>query len=88
MTDMTPIADDTAATLTFGLLRDAYLDLAQTLLRIEQGSARDLLQAIEKRAALRLSALEDEIFTDPLEQTALAMAASPVLAVLREAQAA
>lgn len=86
MTDMTPIADDAATTMTFGLLRDAYLDLAQTLLRIEEVSARDLLQAIEKRAALRLTALEDEVLKDPLEQTALAIAAAPVLAVLREAQ--
>lgn len=86
MTDMTPIADDAATTMTFGLLRDAYLDLAQTLLRIEEVSARDLLQAIEKRAALRLNALEDEVLKDPLEQTALAIAAAPVLAVLREAQ--
>ena len=86
MTDMTPIADDTAATMTFGLLRDAYLDLAQTLLRIEEVPARDLLQAIEKRATLRLTTLEGEILTDPLEQTALAIAAAPVLAVLREAQ--
>lgn len=86
MNDMTPIADDAATTMTFGLMRDAYLDLAQTLLRIEEVPARELLHAIEQRAALRLTSLEHDVLKDPHEQTVLAMAAGPVLAVLREAQ--
>ncbi|MBE7196884.1 MAG: hypothetical protein INR70_03660 [Parafilimonas terrae] len=85
MTNMTPIADEAATRFAFSLLRSAYLDLAQTLLRIEAEPARELLQAVEHRVVYRLGALAQ---TDPdiiPQETALAAAAGQVQAVLRDA---
>ncbi|MEL6063445.1 MULTISPECIES: hypothetical protein [unclassified Methylobacterium] len=86
MTNMTPIADEAATRFAFSLLRSAYLDLAQTLLRIEAEPARELLQAVEHRIVYRLGSLAR---TDPdavPEETALSVAAGQVRAVLRDAQ--
>jgi hypothetical protein len=86
MTDMTPIADEAAARLAFSLMRGAYLDLAQTLLRIEEEPARELLQGVEHRIAYRLGHLGQDLPDEAPQQTAIAMAAGRVRAVLREAQ--
>ncbi|MFC6051119.1 hypothetical protein ACFPYM_25090 [Methylobacterium hispanicum] len=87
MTDMTPIAAEAAARLAFSLMRSAYLDLAQTLLRMEEGPARALLQGVEHRIAYRLGYLGEGIPEDAPQKTAIATAAGRVRAVLREAQA-
>ena len=88
MTDMTPTVDDTAAAMTFGLLRDAYLELASAILRIDEAPARELLEAVETRTTLRVTSLGHDLLKDPRERVALATAATPVLCVLREAQTA
>lgn len=85
MTDMTPIADEAAARLAFSLMRGAYLDLAQTLLRIEEGPARELLQGVENRIVFRLGHLGRGLPDGAPQQTAIASAAGRVRAVLREA---
>ncbi|QGY03008.1 hypothetical protein MMSR116_14790 [Methylobacterium mesophilicum SR1.6/6] len=87
MTDMTPIADEAATRFAFSLLRSAYLDLAQTLLRIDADPARELLQAVEHRIAYRLGSLAADHGDGRVEDSALALAAGQVRAVLREAQA-
>ncbi|WP_287082438.1 hypothetical protein [Methylobacterium sp.] len=46
MTDMTPIADEAATRLAFGLMRSAYLDLARTLRSIEKEPANELLGCV------------------------------------------
>lgn len=86
MTDMTPIADEAATRFAFSLLRSAYLDLAQTLLRIEAEPARELLQAVEHRIAYRLGSLAQDAADGGPQETALAVAAGQVRAVLRDAQ--
>jgi|GraSoiStandDraft_9_1057307.scaffolds.fasta_scaffold1008449_1 hypothetical protein len=86
MTDMTPIADEAATRFAFSLLRSAYLDLAQTLLRIEAEPARELLQAVEHRIAYRLGSLAQDESDGAPQETALAVAAGQVRAVLRDAQ--
>ncbi|MCJ2017809.1 hypothetical protein MKK84_10305 [Methylobacterium sp. E-065] len=85
MNTMTPIADEAATRFAFSLLRSAYLDLAQTLLRIEAEPARELLQGVEHRIAYRLGSLA-RIESDAVPgETALAVAAGQVQAVLRDA---
>lgn len=86
MTDMTPIADETATRFAFSLLRSAYLDLAQTLLRLEEEPARALLESVEHRIAYRLGALAQTNPDAVPEQPALAVAAGQVQAVLRDAR--
>lgn len=86
MTDMTPIADETATRFAFSLLRSAYLDLAQSLLRIDEEPARALLEAVEHRITYRLGALAQTDPDDIPEQPALAVAAAQVQAVLRDAR--
>jgi hypothetical protein len=86
MTDMTPIADEAATRFAFSLLRSAYLDLAQTLLRIDAEPARELLQAVEHRITYRLGSLATDHGDGRVEETALALAAGQVRAVLRDAQ--
>ncbi|MCJ2053170.1 hypothetical protein [Methylobacterium sp. J-070] len=88
MTVMSPIAEDTATRFAFSLLRSAYLDLAQTLLRIDADPARELLQAVEHRIAYRLGALATDEVDGTEKETALARAAGQVQTVLRDAQAA
>ena len=83
MTDMTPIADEAATRFAYSLMRSAYLDLAQTLLRIDAEPARELLQAVEHRIAYRLGSLATD---DVAGESALNVAAGQVRAVLREAQ--
>jgi hypothetical protein len=87
MTDMTPIADEAATRFAFSLLRSAYLDLAQTLLRIDAEPAREVLQAVEHRIAYRLGSLASSDADGRVEDSALAIAAGQVRSVLREAQA-
>ena len=86
MTDMTPIADEAATRFAFSLLRSAYLDLAQTLLRIDAEPARELLQAVEHRIAYRLGSLATDDPDGAPQETALAAAAGQVRSVLRDAQ--
>ena len=86
MTDMTPIADEAATRFAFSLLRSAYLDLAQTLVRIDAEPARELLQAVEHRIADRLGALARDDINGLAGETALSAAAGQVRAVLRDAQ--
>ena len=86
MTDMTPIADEAATRFAFSLLRSAYLDLAETLRRIEAEPARDLLQAVEHRIAYRLGSLAEHEPESGRSDSALAAAVAQVRAVLREAQ--
>ena len=86
MTDMTPIADETATRLAFSLMRGAYLDLAQMLRRIEDEPARELLETVENRIAYRLGSLGQGFPEDAPQQSAIATAAGRVRAVLREAQ--
>ncbi|MGU3537355.1 hypothetical protein [Methylobacterium sp. A54F] len=88
MTDMTPIAEDAAAKVAFDLLREAYLDLAQMLLRIEEEPARELLKNVEQLTSLKLSCLDHASLAGTAEQAAVAMAAQPVQDVLRAAHAA
>jgi hypothetical protein len=88
MTEMTPIADEAATRFAFSLLRSAYLDLAEMLLRIDRDPARELLQAVEHRIAYRLGSLATEEADGTPEGSALAVAAGQVQAVLRDAQAA
>ncbi|SDM57255.1 hypothetical protein SAMN05216360_102477 [Methylobacterium phyllostachyos] len=87
MTDLKPIADEAATRFAFSLLRSAYLDLAQTLLRIEAEPARELLQGVEHRIAYRLGSLGQGDVEGHLQASALAAAAGQVQAVLRDAQA-
>ncbi|GJE09752.1 MULTISPECIES: hypothetical protein [Methylobacterium] len=87
MTDMTPIADEAATRFAFSLLRSAYLDLAQTLLRIDAEPARELLQAVEHRITYRLGSLATDGADGLAGETTLAAAAGQVRAVLRDAQA-
>ena len=84
MTDMTPIADEAATRFAFSLLRSAYLDLAQALLRIDEEPARELLEAVENRIVFRLGALAAD---DHVGDAALMVAAGQVRSVLRDAQA-
>ena len=86
MTDMTPIADEAATRFAFSLLRSAYLDLAQTLVRIDAEPARELLQAVEHRIVDRLGALAKDDVDGLVGETALSVAAGQVRAVLRDAQ--
>lgn len=87
MTEMKPIADEAATRFAFSLLRSAYLDLAQTLLRIEAEPARALLQGVEHRIVYRLGSLGQNNPAEFPEAHALAAAAGQVQAVLRDAQA-
>jgi hypothetical protein len=86
MTDMMPIADEAATRLAFSLMRSAYLDLAQTLVRIEAEPARELLQAVENRITYRLGSLANDGPEGAPKETALQVAAGQVRSVLREAQ--
>lgn len=88
MTDMTPIADEAATRLAFGLLRRAYLDLAQQLMRIEPEPARELLHSVEHRIVDGLGSLTLGISGGAPQETPLAVAASQVRSVLREARGA
>jgi hypothetical protein len=85
MTVMTPIADEAAARLAFSLMRSAYLDLAQALLRIDEEPARELLQTVENRIAYRLGSAGAVEADGTLQETAIAIAAGRVQTVLREA---
>ena len=88
MTDMMPIAGEAATRLAFSLMRSAYLDLAQHLLRIEAEPARELLQAVENRIAYRLGSLAQASPNEASQESALTIAAGQVRSVLREAQGA
>lgn len=87
MTDMTPIADEAAARFAFSLLRSAYLDLAQALLRIDEEPARELLEAVEHRIVFRLGTLAADDADGRVGEAALVVAAGQVRSVLRDAQA-
>ncbi|MEE7501957.1 hypothetical protein ACLBXO_26690 [Methylobacterium sp. C33D] len=86
MTEMSPIADEAAARLAFGLMRSAYLDLARTLRGLEDETARELLRTIENRIVYRLGSSAEDAPDGSVRETALALAAGQVRAVLREAQ--
>ncbi|WP_331326200.1 hypothetical protein [Methylobacterium fujisawaense] len=87
MTDMTPIADEAATRLAFGLMRSAYLDLARTLRSIEMEPANELLRAVEHRIVYRVgSSAEQDCPDGSMQEGALALAAGRVRSVLREAQ--
>ncbi len=88
MTDLNQIADHAEARVAFSLLRDAYMDLAQTLLRIEEEPARELLRGVEQRTSLRLVTADGETASEGPGSGTFAKAAEPVCAVLRAAQAA
>ncbi|MBY0254830.1 MAG: hypothetical protein K2X54_26175 [Methylobacterium organophilum] len=87
MTDMTPIANEAATRLAFGLMRSAYLDLARTLRGIEREPANELLRAVEHRIVYRLgSSAALDCPDGSAQEDALALAAGRVRSVLREAQ--
>lgn len=87
MTELKSIADEAATRFAFSLLRSAYLDLAQTLIRIEEEPARALLQAVENRIVYRLGNLAADDPENLPQANALAVAAGQVQAILRDAQA-
>ena len=85
MINMDQLPDSDAAKVAFVMLSEAYMDLAQTLLRIEEEPARELLRGIEQRAALKLDSVETD-GADPIADIeTVALAAVPFRAVLREA---
>ncbi|WP_149312188.1 hypothetical protein [Methylobacterium sp. P1-11] len=86
MTDMTPIADEAATRLAFGLMRSAYLDLARTLRSIEKDPANELLRAVEHRIVYRLGSAGHDCPDGSTQEGALTLAAGRVRSVLREAQ--
>ncbi|XYD09888.1 hypothetical protein R1A27_04885 [Methylobacterium sp. NMS12] len=86
MSEKTPIADEAATRLAFGLMRSAYLDLARTLRGIEDDAARELLQAVESRIVYRLGSSVEDGPDGSVRNTVVALAAGQVRAVLREAQ--
>ncbi|WP_149311594.1 hypothetical protein [Methylobacterium sp. P1-11] len=86
MTETMPSADEVATRLAFGLMRSAYLDLAQTLRGIEDDAARELLHAVENRINYRLGSSVEDGPDGSVRRTVLAAAAGQVRAVLREAQ--
>ncbi|MDP4002159.1 hypothetical protein [Methylobacterium sp. NEAU K] len=85
MTEMMPIADEAATRLAFSLMRSAYLDLAHTLRSIDEGPARDLLQAVEYRIEYRLGSSAQDASDESPQESAIAVAAGRVRSVLREA---
>ncbi|XYD08860.1 hypothetical protein R1A27_28630 [Methylobacterium sp. NMS12] len=86
MNEKTPIADEAATRLAFGLMRSAYLDLARTLRGIEDDAARELLQTVENRIIYRLGSSAENGPDGSVRNTVVALAAGQVRAVLREAQ--
>ena len=84
MNESHSVLEQAADKAAFNLLREAYFDLAHTLLRIEEEPARELLRSVEQRTALKLTNF------DALESASdaeiLAMAGPSVCAVLKDAQ--
>ncbi|AWN40277.1 hypothetical protein [Methylobacterium durans] len=85
MTEFSRAKDEVMTQIAFSLLSNAYTELARTLIGIEEEPARQLLKAVQQKAALHSSQALEADNDSEIRTEILAAAADKVQAVLSEA---